>query len=102
MHHLPGKAESQLLVPVDLAVLTLQSVSLYDSEVFPTDNRFRNTGISLQVFLWCIFFCFFHRMSGEGEKKKCSLHMLVFEIPPPLNQKHFGSYTLGRTSSGGA
>lgn len=70
MHHLPGKAESQLLVPVDLAVLTLQSVSLYDSEVFPTDNiiRFRNTGISLQVFLWCIFFCFFHRMSGEGEK----------------------------------
>ena len=46
MHHLPGKAESQLLVPVDLAVLALQSVSLYDSEVFPTDNRFRNTGIS--------------------------------------------------------
>ena len=68
MHHLPGKAESQLLVPVDLAVLALQSVSLYDSEVFPTDNRFRNTGISLQVFLWCIFFCFFHRMSGEGKK----------------------------------
>lgn len=84
MHHLPGKAESQLLVPVDLAVLTLQSVSLYDSEVFPTDNiiRFRNTGISLQVFLWCIFFCFFHRMSGEGEKKNVPCTCWFLKSPP--------------------
>ena len=48
LHHLPGKVASRLLVPVDLAVFPLQSVSLYDSEVFPMDNCFRNTGISLE------------------------------------------------------
>ena len=45
---LPGKVASHLLVPVDLAVFPLQSVSLCDSEVFPTDNCFRNTDISLE------------------------------------------------------
>ena len=64
----------------------------------------RITVSEIQIFLWrrawLIFFCFFHRKS-RGEKK-CSLHMLVFEIPPLTRSVLGHTHTLGGMSSGGA
>ena len=75
-HHFPGKVASRLLIPVDLAVLPLQSVSLYDSEVFPMDNCFRNTGISLEKGL--VYFLLFLSYNVWGGKRKMFLAHVGF------------------------